>query len=437
MNVSPYRWFPDPRFPLSRFQEGEFCGSEDEYSYMRMRMLQKQGVIAGLDHVQELDLNLVNERRISFHDYTSSNQSPSINMKDTYIVTEVEKEIIPAETEFDGQALGEEDYPVKWLFWYANDDRIIRAEKQGYGHCNFLYRIGQYMTDDIEFIAPGMPELIERMQEAVSWFINSRITSVRKVIDNRFIVDPRGVDMKALKNRDPIIQLHANAQGTDVRRWIQQLNVQDVTTGHIGDVQNLMSYAKETTGLNENLLGQYAAGRRSAREAGAVNANATGRVKKVVDSIWHSGLKRLAGDMIKNHQMYLDAEQLVKVIGTGKASTPAGQQGATQFLNVTKADIVGKYDFKVYDGTLPSEKYMQGEGLQGLLEIIMGAPELFMQLGYTPEIIHEIIMESLTLRGIKNVERFRAQAVGLAQPGQGAAAVTAAPAPGLPGPPAL
>ena len=27
--VSPYRWFPDTRFPLTEFQRGEFCASEE------------------------------------------------------------------------------------------------------------------------------------------------------------------------------------------------------------------------------------------------------------------------------------------------------------------------------------------------------------------------------------------------------------------------
>src|SRR3989442_73021 len=43
LNISPYRFFPDPRLPVRRFQEGEFCASEDEYSYTELKTLEAQG----------------------------------------------------------------------------------------------------------------------------------------------------------------------------------------------------------------------------------------------------------------------------------------------------------------------------------------------------------------------------------------------------------
>jgi hypothetical protein len=47
--ISPYRWFPDTRFPLVDFQRGEFCASEEEYSISQLRKLEESGEVAGVD----------------------------------------------------------------------------------------------------------------------------------------------------------------------------------------------------------------------------------------------------------------------------------------------------------------------------------------------------------------------------------------------------
>jgi len=52
-----------------------------------------------------------------------------------------------------------------------------------------------------------------------------------------------------------------------VDTWIKQLQTHDATQGHTADVGVLSGYAKEASGISENMLGQFSPGRRSAREA--------------------------------------------------------------------------------------------------------------------------------------------------------------------------
>lgn len=405
VSISPYRFFPDPRFPIYRMQEGEFCGDEDEYSEMTLRQLEKQGVAAGIEFVDDLKPGAIENRRIGFRN--SYHKQESQNLKETYILTEIQRQLVPAETMFDGKPLGEETYPVKFLIWYLNDDRMIRISRMGYTHDNFLYRPLQYAIDDNEYIGPALPDMLERIQDAVTWFINSRITSVRKVIDNKLVVDPRGIDIKGLKNRDPILLLKPSAQGSDVNRWIKQLQVNDVTTNHLSDVQALNGLARETTGLNENLLGQFMTGRRSATEARNVNANATARIKKIVDNIWFTALEPMGKDMLANHRAFLDAEQLIKVVGTSLIMDPLEAQGIIDFVSATREDIQGNYDFVIYDGTLPSEKQQNAVALQEMFNTLASNPQLAEMWGYTPEALHTLYLEILKLRGLPNAYRYR------------------------------
>ena len=61
-NISPYRFFPDVRLPLTRFQEGEFCASEDLYSVSQLKQWEQEGLVAGIDHIKPLGKDIAQDR---------------------------------------------------------------------------------------------------------------------------------------------------------------------------------------------------------------------------------------------------------------------------------------------------------------------------------------------------------------------------------------
>ena len=60
--VSPYRWFPDTRFPLVEFQRGEFCASEEEYSKTLLQDLEASGEVAGVENIAPMAPNMDKRR---------------------------------------------------------------------------------------------------------------------------------------------------------------------------------------------------------------------------------------------------------------------------------------------------------------------------------------------------------------------------------------
>ena len=100
------------------------------------------------------------------------------------------------------------------------------------------------------------------LQSVVGWFINSRIQSVSRTIDNWLVADPSGIDLATIENRSRVILLKKAAARLGVERFVKQLTVQDNTTGHINDAQMLMQFLQTVTGVNENAMGQYNSGRR-------------------------------------------------------------------------------------------------------------------------------------------------------------------------------
>ena len=407
--VSPYRFFPDTRLPITRFQDGEFVASEDEYTYVALKQLEKEGVVSGIDHIRNMTKGDVDTRpgaRFSANITVSERQQAitigsegSGQTKGVVIVTEIQRTLIPKNYEVNGKPIGEEDYPVKYLIWYANDNRVIRCEPLEYTHNEYTYTVAQFNPDQHELINISLMDSIDMLQSLISWFINSRVTSVRKVISNYLIVDPEGIEMKDLERRNPVIRLKpfAGARG-GIDRFIKQLDVNDVTTNHLTDVKFLQELVQMVTGISENLMGQFHGGRRSAAEARNVSAGAAARLKMLATLAYCSALEPLARQMISNLREGLDEETMVRVIGPNKALEDQGN-----FVKASKSDLVGDYDFELFDGTLPSEKNYTAQVLKEILVPLIGNPEAALIVQLDPR---AIALEMLELQGVRNPERF-------------------------------
>lgn len=401
-NVSPYRFFPDVRLPICKFQQGEFCASEDEWSYVNLRDMEKNGDVAGIRFIKGMQRRLLEDTMRRYYHATVLDDRMAAMVTSSsggvHLLTECQVSIVPADFLIDGKPIGDETWPVKWNVWYVNDQRVVKAEPLGYVHNEYTYDVGEYSPDLHELVNNGISATIDQLQSTHSWFINSHITSVRKTIQNHMIVDPSGVRMDDVSERRPIWRLKPEASRTGVDKWVKQFEVRDVTQNHVTDAKVLQDTVEIVTGINANALGQFNEGRRSATEARNVNSATAARLKMIAQLIFRNALEPMGRKMIANHREYLDDETIVRV--TGLSTDPQAMQ---QFLAVTKADLVGSYDFRIFDGTLPSERQFQAQALQDMLEVLLGAPQLIPFLGYDPRLL---VKEWLELRGILNPERF-------------------------------
>lgn len=403
-NVSPYRWLPDTRFPLTEFQLGEFCGHEEEYSMSRLRELEAAEEVAGVEHIKPLAKDWMKSRgetRTSFTDTkdTSFLGGPS-QSEGTVLVTKMQVRIVPSKFKFDGEEmLGPEEHPVLYVVWYANDNRVIRCEPANWWHDKFSYAAAQFTPDMHRTLNLGLAELVYRLQEVISWFVNSHITSVRRVIGNRLIIDPKIVDTKSLDGEGDIYLRKGVSVPLD--QAVGQLRVQDVTGGHMDNVDALGRLMEVVTGVNGNAMGQYNSGRRSAREVATVTSGAAGRMKMHAHLIWESSLNELAVMMLSNSRQTLSAETFRRVIGT--AATPERYA----LFQGTPADVICSDDYFTFDSTMSSEKSFMAQALQELLQVVLSSnPQAAMMFGQQIDAV-KLLDEVTYLRGAGNTSRFR------------------------------
>ena len=400
-NISPYRFFPDVRLPLSRYQEGEFVASEDLYSYSQLKQWQVDGEVAGIEHIPPIGKDIAVDRGYRWDTGLDPGCALTVGAgirgdgqsKKPIIITEVQRTLIPAEYEVEGEPLGPEDYPVKYLIWMANDQRIIKCEPLAYAHNEYTYAVAPFIYDNNQFMPFGLSEVIDRLQDVITWLINARITNVRKVISNYLVVDPNMINMEDLQQRKPVIRLKAAAAG-GVDRYIKQLVVQDVTQSHITDARFLQEVMQIVTGVNDTILGQFQPGRRSATEHRNVASGAAARLRTVAEVVWYLALEPMARQMLSNLREGLESETFVRLLGT---------KADPSFIQVSKRDLIGRYDFEVFNGSLPSERHYTAQVLSELFQTLMRSPDAAMFFGVDPK---KLLFEILRLRGVKNPEQY-------------------------------
>lgn len=412
-SVSPYRWYPDTRFPLVDFQRGEFCASEEEYSISQLRQLEKSGEVAGVEHISEFTPELYKLRgsdsRFSFDVVTDVKRTAGVLWKPgqsegTVIVTKCQIKLVPSKFTIgpSDRKLGPEEFPVLYHLWYANDSRVIRCEPSYYWHNMFSWTLGQFTPDMQHTVTLGLADLIYRLQDVISWHINSRITDVRRNLRGRLIVDPGGIETSSLDG-DGDVYLRSNVSKAGVDRFVKQLDMRDVTQAHLSDADTLGKIMQVVTGVNDNIMGQYNQGRRSAQEARTVLSGAAGRMKLHGFLIWEKALAPLGKMCLSNLRQSLSFEPFARLIG----GRPEEIQARYTAFQGTPEEIICGDDYFTFDSTLQSEKGFMAQSLQDLLSVILQSDPVSAARIAQDINPSKIVDEIQYLRGSGNIKRFR------------------------------
>ena len=409
-NISPYAFYPDPSVNLANFQDGMFVATEEEVALSSLEA--KEGEIYwGTDKIPRTmgkELYKERSRRVSgpFNDDGGINDgiTDKDNTKsDKIIRTEMEVSLSEKNaTEMFGAKFGSGTKPIKWLITLGNDQKVIRFENKGYLHGRFCHEMFEFSPDHDSFFNPGLADTISELQNITTFFLNSHIVNVKKIIANRFIVDPSKVQMDDITDGSMTIRT-IGGQG-DINRVIKQLDMHDVTSQHVTDMGMLMSLVQTITGVNENALGQYSAGRRSATEARNVNAGAAARLKMHATLAWLQGIEPLGRQILSNTRQWRTKEVYENIVGAASLDSPF--EGA---IFADPAKLAGGYDFVPYDATLPTDRQFQAGVLQELFGVLVQNPNTLTLLNKDPS---KLLDHIARLYNIKNLRDFDLKPLG-------------------------
>ena len=201
--------------------------------------------------------------------------------------------------------------------------------------------------------SPGgqsMVEMLEPIQSAISWLLNSHIANVRAVINNSFILDPNAIDMTSFKDGRPgrLIRLKPSAIGRDIKTVIQQLQLNDVTQQRIGDIEVIRRIGDMISAVNDNIRGlQQAGGRKTATEVRTALESGASRLVMGARVISAQAMVDEAEQICMNMQQLTTEPFMMQVVGA---------DGMMAMQSVSPEQLIGDFEFPVTDGTLPLDK---------------------------------------------------------------------------------
>lgn len=415
--ISPYRIFPDTRIPLTRFQEGEFCGSEDMFTMSALHS--DEDSLFNLDMIPKMGEDAYKERRkksrIDEMEFMPTSRQPGGNQAITetdpnnyvrsgaVVVSKMVMDIIPKNFKIhDDQVLGDEPFPIRYLCWIANDKTVIRFEEAYYLHCQFPYIISQFLPDQHQTVNEGLSSVCEQITSLITWKLNAHLKSQKNSVESKYLIDPAGIDVKSLESNSPYMFLKKGAAQTGVDRHMKQFETKDVTAGVMQDVKDLKDLLEGVTGVSAQMQGQYSQGRRSATQDRVVAQGASARAKTTLASIWDGSFEPLGRQFLTNNRQEMDFDQFVSIVGEGPFG-PNKDVTVEALYVLFKADpitVAKAQEFFVFDGTLPSEKAFLAQSLQEIFIQITQNPIIMQVLGYGAAEMRYIFDEIYELRGL-------------------------------------
>lgn len=413
--ISPYRIFPDTSLPITKYQEGEYCGSEDMFTINGLRS--DASSLFNLDKIPKMTAEEFAERRkstrIDVMDFmptrTQNSSDAELNDSDGFVkegpvvVSKLVIDITPSKFEIEGDnVLGDEPFPIRYIVWWANDKTIIRFEEATYLHFQFPYAISQFLPDQHKIINEGLADTADQITNTITWLINAAITSKRSGLEGKYIVDPAGVDIRTLESRSPYIFLKRNMGSTGIDRYIKQFETKDVAGDYMKEAGQLKDLLESVTGISAQMQGQYSDGRRSATQDRVVAQGASARGKLSVSTAWEKGFQQIGKQFLANNRQEMDLETFIRILGAG----PFGESKdipPEMLFTLFKSDpvaIATAEDFFFFDGSQPSEKAFLAQNLQEIVMAVLTNPEVAAVLGYGPAQLREMFNDLYELRGV-------------------------------------
>lgn len=404
-NVRPHDFLWDPRVPLARMQDGEFCGRNVNLGWNDLVRGQQQDVYYNLKDVKRRMKAAARSQAEDrggneFEEPVQPGEGDELSLSmldkdavDFVPITELYVDLVPDEWE-----VGSSEHPEKWVFVIANDEVIISARPMGAYHDKFPFFVQEFGIGNDELIKRSLPEVVKPLNDTLSWLMNTHFYNVRKSLNDVRVVDPSRVVMKDLLNPLPggLIRVKPSLYGTDVRHAVHQLDVRDSTQGHLRDAQSIETMIQRITGVADNIMGQMApGGRKTATEVRTASGFSMNRLKTIGEYNSAKAWSQMGQVMLQNSQQYYSEEQQFRITG-------ANQQGEEAFANVSPDEIAGFFDFVPVDGTLPVDRLAQANFWKELIQMVAKAPGVGEKFDIMGMIVH-----TMELLGEKNVNRFR------------------------------
>jgi len=421
-SIDPFRYFPDPRVPAARHQSGQFKIYEYSRSRYYLKKREQDGIYQNIDwlydkygQAMESGDQMADWDSRSARDETVTGSGAAVQVDSDFNldkknphfkVHEFWVELIPKDYE-----LSDAKYPQKWVFTVAGDRVIIRAERSVYGD-RFPDEGMEYDFDGHSIFNPGFYENVQGLQDLLNWLYNSHMDNVRAHLNNASIINQLAVNIRDITKPNParLITLKkdfarkAIERGLPIDSVFKQLQLFDVTGGHIKDAEGIIDLIQRQTHASDALQGVETEVKRTATEIARMSTSSMNLLGMNAQLLYAQGPVPLAEQCVINNQQFLSEARFYRVLGDYAkdiVQTDPRFPGAPAVF-AGREDLQGYFDFPIKDGRLPVDPSQNAELWSEVLRMVSEIPALTVQ--YDTSKIFEELAGAL---GVKNIDDFK------------------------------
>jgi hypothetical protein len=405
-NICPYDFIHDPRVTVGNYQKGEFAGCRKVLSWSTIKRREAQGYYMNVERLKgQVGKDFYAQNASSELERPEDNltllEADDLLHPSTVTVYEMCVEIFPKEW-----GLGPSEYPEKWMFTVTGDlSVLIGVQPHGAAHGKFPYGVLESEVEPYGTYSRGIPEIAEPIQNTMDWLINTHFFNVRAAMNNQFIIDPSKVVIKDAEKGGAgfVWRLRPSAYGQDIRTFVHQIPVQDMTRGHVQDLQTMLGIGERVFGINDQILGALSgSGRKTATEVRTTTGFGVNRLKTITEYMSACGFAAHATRMVQMSQQYFSSEKKFRIVGSLAADM--NPNAAEAFMKVNRDSIGGFYDFVPVDGTLPVDRLAMANLWKEILTGMQSMPALLMQYD-----LGKMFAHVAQLGGIRNLNQFKVE----------------------------
>jgi hypothetical protein len=203
------------------------------------------------------------------------------------------------------------------------------------------------------------------------------------------------------------VRLLPAAYGQDPAQFVKQLQVTDITQGHIQDVKMLMDFWNKLLGTSDSMFGQVHSGRKTATDVQTAMRMSGSRLKMLADLASSEGISPLTEMMAIMRQENMTMDQFVEL--AGRSAQDLGvhpEEIVNGWLRARRDHISGVFEYPAEEGVAPQDRMKAAEVLGKAFEAVARFP--FLQQMFDPI---EIFKEEVRQYGLHNLEDFVRKAV--------------------------
>ena len=422
VNLDPWCVFPDPRVTAQDRNDGDFVGYRSWAS--KTRLMRRSQVYANLHKLSDTQpsvswqantpvRDVIRGQSVDMaNDLTRMEAGTRFSLGTAHVLNTLWVWMDPAQ-------LG---IPAEFGLYkivIADEKTVVSFHRTPYSHGKLpiLFCDGYY--DAHKTFNSGAYDLMIPLQRFQDWLLRARVENIQSMVQNRLVADPAKINIRDILDPDGTRLIRA-LPGADVNQGIRPLEVPDATRGYWADLQAAGDLMQRVSSANDTAQGVQSDVQRTATEISRLTSMGQQRLGMYARLKSATFMRSKCRVMVSNIQQFgMDGGVVPEGYLRDTGLQADAQSGTMQW---SSGDIVGQYDYKVVDGTLPIDPANNTENLIRALRAVgdvgLGSPNTAAK--FLPRIIESMgfsdveewgLSEEQLVKGFQQAQQMQNQVV--------------------------